>query len=85
MISAWRTLVFCILRDILLGLALPIVKPSIIIQPHGEMLSNGRRYKDLEWHLHKYFRVIQWKNIAMKYMELECKPLLVLTVSRYNT
>ncbi len=39
MVFAWHALVFCILRDMLLGLALPIVKPSIILQPHGEMLS----------------------------------------------
>ena len=70
MAFTWRTSVFCILRDILLGLALPIVKISIIIQPHGEMLSNCRQYEDLKRLSYKYFRVIQWNNIARKYMEM---------------
>lgn len=56
-VFVWHTLVFSILRDILLGSALPIVKVFIISQPLGEMLSNGRQLVS-EWHLHKYFMVI---------------------------
>lgn len=50
MFFAWHTLVFSIFRDILLGLALPIVKLFITIQPLGEMLHNGRQCKALGWH-----------------------------------
>lgn len=70
-VFAWHTLVFSILRDILLGLALPIVKLFRIIQPLWEMLSNDRQCKVEDVHL-LVFQGNNGKILQEKYMEFKC-------------